>query len=564
MVAFNLASNQLNFLFFRRHNISGFIAEWIFTVKQDIYAVLPISTLLQNTTMELSPHIIALPQLKKVPQLPFSEFIQNFRSRLEAVFHQRTTHDELGTQRGMPPYVMREILSADPMLAFIPESHGGRGAHVHEGIEVVSAASYESLALGLTLGINWGLFLQPLAKYGNDAIKEEIFKGFVADKKMGGLMITEPNHGSDALNMQTSFTESKDSYHLKGTKHWAGLTGWADYWLLTARRKTSGGDLMRDIEFFVSDNNLPGQGIEVEEYFENLGLYMIPYGRNKIDIRIPKLYRLEPKTNGIAMLQDSLHRSRLQIPSMAMGFIKRMLDEALDHCQQRFVGAKSLFGYDQVQHRLSGIQSAFTITSAICAHTGENARTGTDLMDQGLKANAVKSVSTDLMQESAQHLFQLVGAKGYKLNHIAGRAIVDSRPFQVFEGSNDILYAQISESAVKLMKQAKETNLYRFLKDFTLTGMSAEHLKEMVNFDLNPQLPQRKLVELGKVLGRIISMEMVIEIGNRGFNQEMIGNALEHLKQEVSSTLNSWAMNTRAMVTVDYSNRSHWLDFIRK
>lgn len=513
--------------------------------------------------MELTLPNIKLPLLPAVSNLPFSSFLKNFKDRMEAIFHHRITPDQLGANRGLPPYAMREILSADPMLAFIPEAYGGRGGHVHEGIDVVSAASYESLALGLTLGINWGLFLQPLAKYGNEAIKGPLFKGFVEDKKMGGLMITEPNHGSDALNMQTSFSESKDHFHLKGTKHWAGLTGWADYWLLTARRKTAGGDLMRDIEFFISDNNKPGQGIEVEEYFENLGLYMIPYGRNKIDVRIPKPYRLEPKTNGIAMLQDSLHRSRLQIPSMAMGFTRRMLDEALDHCQRRFVGAKSLFGYDQVQHRLASIQSAFTVTSALCAHTGENAPTGTDLMDQGLKANAVKSVSTDLMQESAQHLFQLVGAKGYKLSHIAGRAIVDSRPFQVFEGSNDILYAQISESVVKLMKQAKETNLYQFLKNFDLTGKSAEHLKEMVNFELNLQLPQRKLVELGKVLGRIISMEMVIDIGNRGFHQDMIRNTIDMLKQELSSRLNSWSFNTTAMVAVDYGEQSHWRDFIR-
>jgi alkylation response protein AidB-like acyl-CoA dehydrogenase len=513
--------------------------------------------------MELTLPKITLPELSVVTQLPFPAFLKNFKDRMEAIFHHRISPDQLGANRGLPPYALREILAADPILAFIPEKYGGRGGHVDEGIDVVSAASYESLALGLTLGINWGLFLQPLAKYGNDAIKEPIFKGFVEDKKMGGLMITEPNHGSDALNMQTSFTESKDYFHLKGTKHWAGLTGWADYWLLTARRKTAGGDLMRDIEFFISDNNKPGQGIEVEEYFENLGLYMIPYGRNKIDVRIPKLYRLEPKTNGIAMLQDSLHRSRLQIPSMAMGFTRRMLDEALDHCQRRFVGAKSLFGYDQVQHRLSSIQSAFTVTSAICANTSETATVGADLMDHGLKANAVKSVATDLMQESAQHLFQLVGAKGYKLSHIAGRAIVDSRPFQVFEGSNDILYAQISESVVKLMKQAKETNLYRFLKNFDLTGNSAEHLKEMVNFDLDLQLPQRKLVELGKVLGRIISMEMVIDIGNRGFHQDMIRNTIDMLKQELSSRINSWSFNTKAMVSVDYVEKSHWRDFIR-
>jgi alkylation response protein AidB-like acyl-CoA dehydrogenase len=458
---------------------------------------------------------------------------------------------------------MREILAADPLLAFIPENYGGRGGHVHEAIDVISAASYESLAIGLTLGINWGLFLQPVAKYANEEIKGSVFKGFVKDKKMGGLMITEPGHGSDALNMQTSYTEEGNYYHLTGTKHWAGLTGWADFWILTARGKSVTGELLRDLDFFVCDNNKVGQGIEVEEYFQSLGLYSIPYGRNKIDVRIPFKYRLVPHTTGIAMLLDCLHRSRMQIPAMAMGFIKRMLDEALLHCQGRFVGSKSLFSYDQVQHRLASLQSAFTITSAICAHSSENAAIGTDLMDQGLRANAVKTVSTDLMQESAQHLFQLVGAQGYKLNHIAGRAIVDSRPFQIFEGSNDILYAQISESIVKLMKQAKETNLFRFLKDFSLTQKSATLIKEMINFDLTIQLPQRKLVELGKVIGRIISMEMVIDIGIKGFQAEMITNSLEMLKQELGSLMASWSFNNKTIVSVDYEENSNWRNFAR-
>jgi alkylation response protein AidB-like acyl-CoA dehydrogenase len=60
-------------------------------------------------------------------------------------------------------------------------------------------------------------------------------------------------------------------------------------------------------------------------------------------------------------------------------------------------------------------------------------------MPLGFEANIIKTVSSDLMQESAQTLVQLVGAAANKLNHIAGRAIVDSRPFQIFEGSNDIL-----------------------------------------------------------------------------------------------------------------------------
>jgi len=514
--------------------------------------------------MEYSNQYVEAEKPSTSVQLPFNQFLQNFRNTLENVFHQRADINQLETQRGLPTFVMREILSSDPFLAFIPKAYGGRGAYENEGIEIVSAASYESLALGLTFGINWGLFLQPVNKYANDEIKRAIFKGFTADKKMGGLMITEPDFGSDALNMQTSYTETNDHYHIKGTKHWAGLTGTADYWLLTARRKAANGDLMRDIDFFVSDNNKIGQMIKVEEYFENLGLYMIPYGLNKIDVKIPRLFRLEPKTTGISMLLDTLHRSRLEIPAMAMGFIKRMLDEAIKHCETRFVGAKSLFNYDQVQQRLASLQSAYTITSAICAHSSDNAGVEVDLAPHGLKANSVKTVVTDLMQEAAQHLFQLVGAKAYKQNHIAGRAIVDSRPFQIFEGSNDMLYAQVSEGVLKLMKQAKESNLFQFLKSYSLTEKSVEHIKEILNFNLDTQLPQRKLVELGKVLSRIVSMEMVIDLGLKGFNPELIANSINMMKQELNNLMTAYSYTNTTLVLADYMEDSHWRSFVRK
>ncbi len=512
--------------------------------------------------MEYSNPYVEATMPAAATQLPFREFLINFTNKLETVFHQRADINELETKRGLPPYILREILTADPFKAFIPKAYGGRGAISYEGIEVVSAASYESLALGLTLGINWALFLQPVNKYANDSVKKPIFESFITDKKMGGLMITEPGFGSDALNMRTSYSDCDDHYHLKGIKHWAGLTGTADYWLLTARRETAGGDLMRDIDFFISDNNKAGQIIEVEEYFENLGLYMIPYGRNKIDVRIPRLYKLEPKTTGISMLLDTLHRSRLEIPAMAMGFIKRMLDEAISHCETRLVGARSLFSYDQVQQRLASIQSAYTITSAICAHSSDHAGVGVDLAPHGLKANSVKTLVTDLMQEAAQHLFQLIGAKAYKLNHIAGRAIVDSRPFQIFEGSNDILYAQVTEAVVKLMKQAKETNLFRFLKDFSLTGKSVEHFKDLLNFNLDMQLPQRKLVELGKVLSRVVSMEMVIDLGLKGFNPGLISNSITMMKQELNNLMASFSITNSTLVMADYKDDSHWGNFV--
>jgi alkylation response protein AidB-like acyl-CoA dehydrogenase len=494
-------------------------------------------------------------------ETPFPQFLQTFKSTLSNVFHAREDIDQLSVTRGLPPYVLRDIMACSPLSTFIPTDCGGRGGAVQESIAVVEAAAYESLALGLIFGINWALFIQPVAKYGQARLRQAVLTDFVKNRRMGGLMITEPDYGSDALHMQTFWTEQDGRCHLQGTKHWAGLTGWADYWLLTARQRTPNKGLARDIDFFICDANAPEQQVVVEEKFHNLGLYMIPYGRNLIDVNLPATHRLVPNSTGIKMMLDLLHRSRMQFPSMAMGFLSRVLDEATIHCRDRQVGGKSLSSYDQVQARLARIQSACTICSAMCVNTSARAGLDNDLASHGLEANAVKTCLTDLMQDAAQSLLQLVGAKGYRLDHFAGRAIVDSRPFQIFEGSNDILYVQIAESLIKQMKVANQFNLQLFLHTLDLTRNASMRLRNPLDFILETTLSQRKMVELGLVVSRIVAMELVLMLGERGFDQRLIHASLASLDQEITSRLSNYSCSFSAELIDPEPGRSSWRDF---
>lgn len=502
-----------------------------------------------------------------VPDAPtslhFKTFLENYRQTLHHVFHVREDIDEMGLRRGLPPFVMQQIQACEPLSVYISTKYGGRGGHIHEGLAMLAASSYESLALSLTMGINGALFLQPLSKYGQESAKEEILGNFLDNRRLGGLMITEPDYGSDALSMQTSYVEKENGYHLNGIKHWGGLTGWADHWLLTARARDKRGNLARDIDFFICDVNQPGQHIEVEEVFENLGLYMIPYGRNRINVTVPKNYRLEPESTGIKMMLDLLHRSRTQFPGMGMGFLKRLMDEGIEHCKTRFVGGKSLFNYDQVQQRLTGLQAAFTACSAMCTFASENAGVDKNLSKDNVSANAIKATLTDLMQHASQSLLQLVGAKGYTLDHIAGRATVDSRSFQIFEGSNDILYQQISESVLKSMRRIKENNLYTFLKSYDLTSRAADYFKDALSFEVDSKMPQRKLVDLGKLLGRVITMELTIELGERGFRSDLIANCLAEMKKDAESFLSSYQNASLTEVVENYIEESAWLNYVR-
>lgn len=494
--------------------------------------------------------------------LDFESFLKDYKNRLSQIFVKDQETNKETLNRGISESSLNSIMNRTPLAAFIPSRYGGFGGHTAEALAMLEASSYESLPLSLMMGINGALFLQPIANYADESARASVYERVLNAGKMGGLMITEPDFGSEALKMQTSFTkdDASNTYSLKGLKHWAGLTGMADYWLMTAREKNSKGELGRDISFFIHDTR--NGGIEVEEYYNNLGLYMLPYGRNKVDIKVPAAYKLEPKSTGITLMLDLLHRSRLQFPGMGMGFLKRMMEEAIDHCRKRFIGGQDLINYDQVKLRISKLQAYFTVCSAMCNFTSINVPLERNTSKMDVEANAIKSVITDYMQKASQSLLQLTGAKGYRLDHIAGRSTVDSRPFQIFEGSNDILYQQISESVLKLMRKFKSTNLYDFLKDYDLTLRSSDYFKDMLNFEIDVKMPQRKLVELGRALGRMVSMEFTLNLGDQGFNAELIQNAVQTLQDEIKGILSSFKEGSNTGVVDDFQIESSWFNLL--
>ncbi|MCF8448432.1 MAG: acyl-CoA/acyl-ACP dehydrogenase [Taibaiella sp.] len=491
----------------------------------------------------------------------FTTSVNEFSDLLKRLFHKTNNIDQFSANRGLPEGMLNEILSHKPLGVAIPEAYGGRGNSAREVLALLTATSYESLPLALTFGINIGLFIGPIAKYADDTAKGDIFGRFLDDRNMGGMMITEPNHGSDALNMQTSYRETEAGYKIDGTKHWQGLTGLARYWLIAARKQQANGSAGRDVDFFICDSSKENQQIVVEEYFDTLGLYMIPYGRNKVDVTLPINYKLNPQTTGINMMLDILHRSRMQFPGMAMGFIKRMLDEATTHCRDRVLGKGNLLSKDAIAFMIARMQSAYTICSAMCVRSCHISGLDVNLSSEGLEANSIKALVTDLMQDSAQTLVQVSGAKGYQLSHIGGRGIVDSRPFQIFEGPNEMLYTQVAEAITRLMKKQQQSNLFTFLESFTLTAKSCQFFKSELSVSLSNILPQRKMSDLGKILSRVMSLSYVIDLDGKGFRLDLIDNCIQIVRQEVAALMATFQNESNVQVIADYESGSSWTNF---
>ena len=494
-----------------------------------------------------------------VEQADFKTYIADFSKHLRELFRNEYDFNQISLGRDLPADFKAKIMAKNPLAVAIPELHGGRGVNVKECLGVLAAASYESLSLSLMFGINIALFLEPLAKYGNYAVQDRIFKKFLEEQAMGGLMITEKAYGSDALNMKTSFKEVDGGFKIQGEKHWQGLSGAADFWLVTARRANENGDLARDIDFFVTDDKNPVQHIPMVERYNNLGLYAIPYGVNQIDITVGEEQRLQPESTGLKLMLDMLHRSRLQFPGMGLGFIKRLMDESFAHCQNRMVGAAPLSNLDSVKFQLSRIQAGYTICSGMCHYSTSNSGIDKDLATAAVEANSLKALITDLMQESAQISLQLAGANGYRLDHIAGRAVVDSRPFQIFEGSNEMLYGQIADAILKLMRKSKETSLANFLSTYANAKDSIPYFANLLNFNIDSTVSQRDAVTLGRIIARVISFQFVLHMN--GFNTELVELTRQHMVTDITMFVGQYLSKNTANPIFDYQDNSDWMNF---
>lgn len=497
-----------------------------------------------------------------------ASFLQKYRVKLNEIFNNRDYIDTMGVERGIPQQFLEDLWTTSPMSAFIPTSHGGRGGHIHESLGILEACAYHSLPLSLMFGINFALFLQPIAKFGSDTIKDKVFADFLSKPTLGGLMITEPSYGTDALNMQTSYTSQPDNdtpshYHLSGVKHWAGMTGQADYWVMAARGRNSEGKLLRDIGLFVCDQHQEEQRIHVDEQFKALGLYLIGYGRNLVDAVVPESSRLIPENSGVRMLMAVLRRSRLQFCGMAMGFLKRISDEALSHSQERFVGKKALVDYDQVQARVSRIQSMTTMCAAMCMYASKQADLAADINQQELSSTVLKAVVTDYMQEASQSFLQLAGASGYKLTHMAGRSVIDSRPFQIFEGSNDVLYQQICNFVLTKMRKAKAASLNAYLSTSEWQRGIAALGTSLFDMRIDDKLNQRQQVLLGQFLGRAITADWLVSLADAGYRGDLIDAALASLRSELQGLRSSFSHCDPGMIFSDFSEKHTWLEVLQ-
>ena len=78
-------------------------------------------------------------------------------------------------------------------------------------------------SLGVFLGVHAGLAMLSIAMCGSEEQKARWLPDMARMDKLGAFALTEPQHGSDSVALETSARRDGDSWVLNGRKRWIGL-----------------------------------------------------------------------------------------------------------------------------------------------------------------------------------------------------------------------------------------------------------------------------------------------------------------------------------------------------
>lgn len=447
----------------------------------------------------------------------------------------------LAQPHGFSRDLVNELHDLGVYRLFIPRDNGGLFERRSTCLELVSLAAHHSLDLSLMLGITSSLFLLPVGRFARPEVRGPVLADFLKRRLLAGMMMTEPEYGTNIMGITTCFIPGGDGYRIKGAKHWAGLSGVGEYWLVSARKQRENGALGRDIDFFIVRSDQPG--FNFQKFYPAAGLNSITYGLTHFDVGVPAENKLCGPDTNIRVLYEILNVSRSSISAIAEGATRRLVEDAAQWCGERVVFGKPLIAYEQVQHRLASMQAAATICSAACQYVCAmfDEHEGADQYIEILTANIVKVATSDLLQMSAQSGVQLRGGQGFRKDHYTGKAFVDSRPFQIFEGSNDVLYEAI---AGQLIGEARKLGLATLRETLAKhPGLPPPDMPDDPVRDLPMQTEDSQVdrVLFGKIISRYSAIGMVQQTAATGrltVRPELVANAIAFLRSECEAFQN--------------------------
>jgi glutaryl-CoA dehydrogenase len=283
------------------------------------------------------------------------------------------------------------------------------------------------------IGVQSGLAMGSIALLGSEEQKQRWLPAMAALDKIGAFGLTEPEHGSDSVALETSARRDGDQWVLNGAKRWIGNASIADVIVVWARDTDDG-----RVKAFVVEKQPDGSypdGYSTELITGKMGKRAVWQPDVLLrDVRVPA----DNKLAGAHSFRDAtrvLTATRGGAAWESLGHAVAAYEIALDYAKQRQQFGRPIASFQLVQHKLATMLAEITSMQLYCVRMAQ-------LQEQGRFTGPMASLAKMNHAQKARQVCldarDILGGNGLLIeNHIA-RHLTDMEVVHTYEGTDSI------------------------------------------------------------------------------------------------------------------------------
>lgn len=361
------------------------------------------------------------------------------------------------TNDDIPETIIQGMAEIGGFGLSVPEEYGGFAAGGESDFLAMCVAT-ESLSWG-SLGAGGALITRPeiltraIVTGGTEEQKHRFLPAIASGERVVGVMVTEPDYGSDVAGVKTTATPVEGGYVLNGVKTWCTFAGRADTLMVLARTNPDRSLGHKGLSVLVAEKpvagghsfafeddrggKMEGRAIDTIGY---RGMHSYEVAFDNWFVPADNLIGLEAGMGrGFYLQMEGFENGRLQTAARAVGLMQAAFEAGLSYAQDRNVFGQSVFSY-----QLSKVKIA-RMAALICAGR-QFSYAVAKMMARGegaLEASMVKAYVCRTAEWVTREAMQLHGGMGYAEEFPVSRYFVDARVLSIFEGADETLCLRV-------------------------------------------------------------------------------------------------------------------------
>ncbi|NIM45811.1 MAG: acyl-CoA dehydrogenase [Nitrososphaeria archaeon] len=292
-----------------------------------------------------------------------------------------------------------------------------------EEISRISAAAAHTLGV---LHVGQG----PVLYYGSREQKEKWLPSMARGEKLATLALTEPSGGSDVRGLQTTVKQEDDSYIINGRKCFITNSHIAHLFAVVAK------DEKGELSCYMVDKSTSGLILGREE--KKFGLMGCNTGEVIFDnCSVPKENLVGEEGKGLRVALSSIDNlGRPGIGAIALGILRRCLEEAVKFAKERVLYGKPIIKLQATQWKITDIYMDYEVSRLLNYYAA-------CLRDKRQRCDAENALakfwSTEAAIRSAVKAISVLGGYGSLRDYVPQRLLRDAQPLTSSAGTSDIM-----------------------------------------------------------------------------------------------------------------------------